>query len=195
MTHTIGFRPAAFGVAFAMLFALSARAAGPEKAPAQAAARKPPAPKAAARDSQAGSAPRAPRAIGKPPAPLKRLHYSARDGFALRMISEQEVSAEIRNGAGRTLAFTTRTLQAGDWTLRPRNLAPGLYTVLLRTGPNLRALRLKIEDAERPGGMPEWVVEKSADSSRSPAVLPRGARLSPAPDERVAMPAGSPLPE
>lgn len=113
--------------------------------------------------------PRAARLKNPPPAPLKHLTYSPREGFALRMVSNQEVTAEIRNGAGRTLAFTARTLEAGDWTLRPRNLAPGFYTVLLRTGPNLRALRLKIDDVERGQGRPEWVVEKASDSTRAPA--------------------------
>ncbi len=125
--------------------------------------------------------PRAYRLKGAhPPAPLKRLTYSAREGFALRMVSNQDVTAEIRNGAGRTLAYTARTLEAGDWTLRPRNLAPGLYTVLLRTGPNLRVLRLEIQDAERGQGGPEWQLEKAADSTLTPGVLPRGARMPPA---------------
>jgi hypothetical protein len=113
--------------------------------------------------------PRVARLKNPPPAALKHLTYSSREGFALRMVSNQEVTAEIRNGAGRTLAFTARTLEAGDWTLRPRNLAPGFYTVLLRTGPNLRALRLKIDDVERGQGRPEWVVEKASDSTRAPA--------------------------
>lgn len=125
--------------------------------------------------------PRAYRLKGAhPPAPLKRLTYSAREGFALRMVSNQDVTAEIRNGAGRTLAYTARTLEAGDWTLRPRNLAPGLYTVLLRTGPNLRVLRLEIQDSERGQGGPEWQLEKAADSTLTPGVLPRGARMPPA---------------
>lgn len=125
-----------------------------------------------------------PRRHIKPPAPLKRLSFSAKDGFSLRMVSDQEVTAEIRNGAGRTLARTAYTLQAGDWTLKPRNLAPGLYTVLLRTGPNLRSLRMKIEDAERGKGQPEWVLEKAEkDSTRVPdPAAPRGAFLIPAPD-------------
>ena len=122
--------------------------------------------------------PRAQRLKTHKPGPLKRLTYSAREGFALRMVSNQDVTAEIRNGAGRTLAFTSKTLDAGHWTLRPRNLAPGLYTVLLRTGPNLRALRLKIEDSERGEGRPEWVVEKSADSTAAPAPQSRGAFLT-----------------
>lgn len=117
------------------------------------------------------------------PAPLKRLIFSARQGFSLRMVSSQEVTAEIRNGAGRTLASGAYTLEAGDWTLRPRNLAPGLYTVLLRTGPQLRALRMKIEDSERIGGLPEWVLEKAPASSGEQDASPqRGATVFPAPD-------------
>ncbi|MDB5047314.1 MAG: hypothetical protein JWO30_385 [Fibrobacteres bacterium] len=102
----------------------------------------------------------------RPPAPLKRLTFSAKEGFALRMVSNQDVTAEIRNGAGRTLARTAYKLEAGDWTLRPRNLAPGLYTVLLRTGAQLRSMRMKIEDSERGKGSPEWVLEKVSDSTR-----------------------------
>jgi hypothetical protein len=116
------------------------------------------------------------------PAPLKRLIFSARQGFSLRMISSQDVTAEIRNGAGRTLAHGSYTLEAGDWTLRPRNLAPGLYTVLLRTGPQLRSLRMKIEDSERGKGSPEWVLEKAVDSSavEGPSPGVQGASLIPA---------------
>jgi hypothetical protein len=117
------------------------------------------------------------------PAPLKRLIFSAREGFSLRMVSSQEVTAEIRNGAGRTLARGAYTLEAGDWTLRPRNLAPGLYTVLLRTGAQLRALRMKIEDSERGGGLPEWVLEKAPESSGVLDGSPQqGASVFPAPD-------------
>jgi hypothetical protein len=117
------------------------------------------------------------------PAPLKRLIFSAREGFSLRMVSSQEVTAEIRNGAGRTLARGAYTLEAGDWTLRPRNLAPGLYTVLLRTGPQLRALRMKIEDSERDKGAPEWVLERAKDSSATDDPSPlQGASVFPSPD-------------
>jgi hypothetical protein len=116
------------------------------------------------------------------PAPLKRLIFSAKEGFSLRMISSQEVTAEIRNGAGRTLARSAYSLEAGDWTLRPRNLPPGLYTVLLRTGPQLRSMRMKIEDSERGKGSPEWVlekaVEKADDSTHAvDASAPRGASV------------------
>ncbi len=133
---------------------------------------------------KASPAPADPKQRFKPPAPLKRLIFSARQGFSLRMISSQEVTAEIRNGAGRTLARGAYTLEAGDWTLRPRNLAPGLYTVLLRTGPQLRALRMKIDDAERGKGSPEWVLEKAVDSSavNEQPSSSRGASVFPAPD-------------
>jgi hypothetical protein len=126
-------------------------------------------------------APIDPKVRFKPPAPLKRLVFSARQGFSLRMVSSQDVTAEIRNGAGRTLAHGSYTLEAGDWTLRPRNLAPGLYTVLLRTGPQLRSLRMKIEDSERGEGSPEWILEKAADSSavREPSPAIQGAVLIP----------------
>jgi hypothetical protein len=117
------------------------------------------------------------------PAPLKRLVFSAREGFSLKMVSNQDVTAEIRNGAGRTLARAAYTLQAGDWTLRPRNLAPGLYTVLLRTGSQLRSMRMKIEGSERGEGSPEWVLEKARDTHNAidPAAQ-RGASVHPAPD-------------
>lgn len=157
MRLPIGSKPAA---AFILAFSLASVpvAAGDAASPAPA-QEKSPAPDAAVAKAAVN---RAQRLKAPPPAPMKHMSFSAREGFSLRMIANQEVSAEIRNGAGRTLAFTSRTLDAGDWTLKPRNLAPGLYTVLLRTGPNLRALRMKIEDAERGEGKPEWVVERSA---------------------------------
>jgi hypothetical protein len=118
--------------------------------------------------------------------PLKKLIFSARDGFAMRMISSQEVTAEIRNGAGRTLARGDFTLEAGDWILRPRNMAPGLYTVHLRNGRQLRAVKMKIEDPVRGHGVPEWVLEKAApgfDSLQAPGPFPevprRGASAVP----------------
>jgi hypothetical protein len=188
MRLPIGSKPAA---AFILAFSLAAIPVAAGEAAAPAAPAVPGAPAAVPAPAQGKtSAPgpevaqaavnRAQRLKARPPAPLKHLSFSAREGFALRMISGQEVSAEIRNGAGRTLAFTSRTLEAGDWTLKPRNLAPGLYTVLLRTGPNLRALRMKIEDAERGEGKPEWVVEKAADSGsmRAPEAPARGAMLT-----------------
>ncbi|MEO7424262.1 MAG: hypothetical protein ABI036_03685 [Fibrobacteria bacterium] len=117
------------------------------------------------------------------PAPLKRLTFSAKDGFSLRMVSNQDVTAEIRNGAGRTLARNAYKLEAGDWTLRPRNLPAGLYTVLLRTGPQLRSMRIRIEDSERGRGAPEWLLEKAPDSTRTvdPSAQ-RGAFAFPDPD-------------
>ncbi|MDQ3001334.1 MAG: hypothetical protein M3Y08_08745 [Fibrobacterota bacterium] len=119
----------------------------------------------------------------KRPTPLKRLVFSAKEGFSLRMVSNQDVTAEIRNGAGRTLARTSYTLEAGDWTLRPRNLPPGLYTVLLRTGPQLRSMRMKIEGSERGDGSPEWVLEKAKNSTNviDPSAQ-QGAFIHPVPD-------------
>lgn len=180
MRHPSDHRPAAFSLCFALLAAVSAGAsdgAPVAKAapPGSMRAAAPEAPRPADTPS-AAVPPRAQRLKSRPPAPLKRLTYNAKDGFMLRMIAQQEMTAEIRNGAGRTLAFTSRTLEAGDWTLRPRNLAPGLYTVLLRTGPNLRALRMKIENTERGEGRPEWVLERAGDSARPPQSPPVGAR-------------------
>ncbi len=178
MTQPIGFAP----ITLLLAFAVGGFAADPSQAPASlspGSTRGPDDASPAARTAP-GAAPGS-RKLVRPPAALKHLSFSARDGFSLRMISNQDVTAEIRNGAGRTLARTVYTLQAGDWTLRPRNLAPGLYTVLLRTGPQLRALRMKIEDSERGKGQPEWVLEKAAaDSSQTqdPAA-PRGAFLTP----------------
>lgn len=124
-----------------------------------------------------GAAPADPaKARFRRPPPLKKLIFSAQDGFALRMVSSQDVTAEIRNGAGRTLARGAYTLEPGDWTLRPRNMAPGLYTVLLRTGPQLRAVKMKIEAKDRGQGAPEWVLEKSPpgfDSLQAPGPLRR----------------------
>lgn len=150
---------------------------GPARAAVPAAARTAPAAQGAAPGDDIV------KARFKRPAPLKRLTFSAKEGFSLRMVGNQDVTAEIRNGAGRTLARNAYSLEAGDWTLRPRNLPPGLYTVLLRTGPQLRSLRIKIEDSERGKGSPEWVLEKQPDSTR--AVDPsaqRGASVFPVPD-------------
>jgi hypothetical protein len=117
------------------------------------------------------------------PAPLQRLIFSARQGFSLRMVSNEQVTAEIRNGAGRTLARASYSLEAGDWKLHPKNLAPGLYTVLLKTGAQLRAMRMKIDDTERGPGSPEWVLERApADSSAAPAAPDRGADSAPGAD-------------
>ncbi len=126
------------------------------------------------------------------PAPLQHLNFSARQGFSLRLISNEQVTAELKNGAGRTLARGNYTLEAGEWKLHPRNLPPGLYTVLLRTGAQLRSMRMKIEDAERGQGSPEWVLEKSADNGAETVVPAPGATPGPtaAPG---ASPAGSRL--
>jgi|GEM_PF-3098201 len=121
------------------------------------------------------AAPKRPQHAG----PLKKLIFSARDGFSLRMVSSQDVTAEIRNGAGRTLARGDYTLEPGDWILRPRNMAPGLYTVHLRNGSQLRAVKMKIEDPVRGGGLPEWVLERAApgfDSLQAPGPFPQVPR-------------------
>lgn len=164
--------------------------AGKDAASAAASIAKPPITVSAAAPGEAVAAlpsPVDPKKRFHRPAPLKRLIFSARQGFSLRMVSSQEVTAEIRNGAGRILARGAYTLDAGDWTLRPRNLAPGLYTVLLRTGPQLRALRMKIEDSERGEGLPEWVLEKSLEkapesSGLEDASSQQGASVFPALD-------------
>jgi len=83
------------------------------------------------------------------------------------------VTAEIRNGAGRVLARATYMLEAGDWKLHPKNLAPGLYTVLLKTGAHLRAMRMKIEDTERGPGSPEWVLEKVVETAPTDSAAAR----------------------
>lgn len=107
--------------------------------------------------------------------PLQRLVYSHRHGFALRMARAEEVTAEIRNGAGRTLLHGSYTLKAGDWSLKPRNLEPGLYTVMLWTGTRLRALRLEIPAADKSRGKPEWLLaEMSAEQSLETLTPPSG---------------------
>ncbi|MDB5104322.1 MAG: hypothetical protein JWP91_2011 [Fibrobacteres bacterium] len=193
-------KPAGFTLC-ALLFcsvALSVRAEGPGPVPAAGTASAASASSAPAPTAVPVANPAPPAAASRvdpkkrlrlPAAPLKRLHFSAKEGFSLRMVSNQEVTAEIRNGAGRTLARGAYTLEPGDWSLRPRNLPPGLYTVLLRTGPQLRALRLKIEDSERGKGAPEWVLEKDdgdpkgPDSSHSAEPSSQqGASVYPAPD-------------
>ena len=204
MTKPVGFL---FSVLMSCAWLLPARAGEPLAAPAvhpvpaagAASASKIPAvvPGSAVPGDAVAAAPETvdPKKRFRRPAPLKRLIFSARDGFSLRMVSSQDVTAEIRNGAGRTLARGAFTLEAGDWTLRPRNLAPGFYTVLLRTGPQLRALRMKIENSERPGGLPEWVLakapekasekasEKAPESSGQRGASPQqGAFVFPAPD-------------
>jgi hypothetical protein len=171
-----------FSAVLVCAFACRAGAADAKAPPAASGASA--APAAAAGTAASGGDPSRPVDYAKErvkrPAPLKRLIFSAREGFSLRMVSNQDVTAEIRNGAGRTLARTACTLEAGDWTLRPRNLPPGLYTVLLRTGPQLRSMRMKIEDSERGRGSPEWVLEKAVDSTQSPdPSLQRGAALVP----------------
>ncbi len=105
---------------------------------------------------------------------LRRLVYSHRHGFALRLSKDEAVAAEINNGAGRAMLHGQYSLKAGDWSLKPRNLEPGLYTVKLWTGKNLRALRLEIPAADTGRGNPEWMVaaltpEQSVEALAPPA--------------------------
>ena len=185
MTQPIGIPLSAFLCAMAFAFTPSQAADAASARSPSAAKAAPPAAIGTARTETADAAPAADlvKARFKRPAPLKRLTFSAKEGFSLKMVSNQDVTAEIRNGAGRTLARNAYSLEAGDWTLRPRNLPPGLYTVLLRTGPQLRSLRIKIEDSERGKGSPEWVLEKQGDSTRviDPSAQ-QGACVCPAPD-------------
>lgn len=103
-------------------------------------------------------------------AALQKLSFSPQGGFSLRMTGTEEVTAEIRNGAGRTVVRGQFTLESGDWVLRPKNLAPGLYTILLRTPSQLRALRLPIPKTEKGRGNPEWVLERMAEGNSAPAL-------------------------
>lgn len=89
-------------------------------------------------------------------AALQRLVYSPALGFALRLSKDEQVIAEIRNGAGRTMIRGKFDLKAGDWSLKPRNLEPGLYTVMLWTGSRLRALRVTLPETDKNRGTPDW---------------------------------------
>ena len=104
--------------------------------------------------------------------PLQRLSYSARLGFALRMSKDEEVTAEIRNGAGRTLVHGQFSLKAGDWSLKPIQLEPGLYTVMLWTGSRLRALRLTIPNTGMERGKPAWVLAEMTETESAEALAP-----------------------
>jgi hypothetical protein len=95
--------------------------------------------------------------------PLRKLYFSSERGFAMQMGETEEVIAEIVNGAGRAILRGQFNLQEGGWSLRPKNLAPGLYTVHLWTGSQLRALRLDIPSTERNGGKPGWNLDKIPD--------------------------------
>lgn len=104
--------------------------------------------------------------------PLQRLVYSARHGFALRLTQDEEVTAEIRNGAGRTLVHGMYSLKAGDWSLKPVQLEPGLYTVMLWTGSRLRALRLTIPNTGKDRGKPAWVMAEMTEAESAEALAP-----------------------
>jgi hypothetical protein len=99
--------------------------------------------------------------------PLRKLYFSSERGFAMQMGETEEVIAEIVNGAGRAILRGQFNLDEGGWSLRPKNLAPGLYTVHLWTGSQLRALRLDIPSTERNGGAPGWNLEKIPDGDYS----------------------------
>jgi hypothetical protein len=99
--------------------------------------------------------------------PLRKLFFSSERGFAMQMGEQEEVIAEIVNGAGRAVLRGQFNLDEGGWSLRPKNLAPGLYTVHLWTGSQLRALRLDIPDVDRGRGTPAWNLEKIPDGDYS----------------------------
>lgn len=104
--------------------------------------------------------------------PLQRLVYSSRVGFALRMAQDEDVIAEIRNGAGRTVVHGGYSLKAGDWSLKPMNLEPGLYTVMLWTGSRLRALRLTIPAAGKQRGKPAWTLARMTEAESLETLSP-----------------------
>lgn len=110
--------------------------------------------------------------------PLRRLVYSAEHGFALRLTEDEDITAEIRNGAGRTLVHGMWAVKSGDWSLKPRNLEPGLYTVMLWTGSRLRALRLTIPETDKRRGKPAWVLaELSPEQSAEVLAPPLGVAV------------------
>lgn len=104
--------------------------------------------------------------------PLRRLVYSPAHGFALRLTQDEDITAEIRNGAGRTLVHGMWAVKAGDWSLKPRNLEPGLYTVMLWTGSRLRALRLSIPGSGKERGKPAWVLSELSPEQSAEALAP-----------------------
>lgn len=104
--------------------------------------------------------------------PLRRLVYSAPHGFAMRLTQDEDITAEIRNGAGRTLVHGMWAVKAGDWSLKPRNLEPGLYTVMLWTGSRLRALRLAIPESGKDRGKPAWVLSPLSPEQSAEALAP-----------------------
>src|SRR5690606_17609535 len=80
--------------------------------------------------------------------------------------------AEIRNGAGRTVLRGEFPMRAGDWSLTPRNMEPGLYTVKLWTGKRLRALRLEIPSAGKERGNPDWLLARLTAEEAAAALAP-----------------------
>jgi hypothetical protein len=104
--------------------------------------------------------------------PLRRLVYSAGHGFAMRLTQDEDITAEIRNGAGRTLVHGMWAVKAGDWSLKPRNLEPGLYTVMLWTGSRLRALRLTIAESGKERGKPAWLLSELSPEQSAEALAP-----------------------
>lgn len=104
--------------------------------------------------------------------PLQRLVYTARHGFALRLSRDEQVVAEILNGAGRTVLRGEFPMPAGDWSLKPRSMEPGLYTVKLWTGRSLRALRLEIPSAGKERGNPEWLIARLTAEEAAVALAP-----------------------
>jgi hypothetical protein len=105
-------------------------------------------------------------------APLQRLVYSPKVGFALRLTKDEQIIAEIRNGAGRSLMRGKYDLKAGDWSLRPRNLEPGLYTVMLWTGSRLRALRVNLPEYGKDRGTPDWTLRELTEDESAEALAP-----------------------
>lgn len=103
----------------------------------------------------------------KPMTPLRKLLFSSEKGFSLQMGEDEEVIAEIVNGAGRAVLRGQFNLNEGGWSLRPKNLAPGLYTVHLWTGRQLRALRMDITAVVRDQGKPAWILEKLPEGDLS----------------------------
>jgi hypothetical protein len=104
--------------------------------------------------------------------PLQRLVYTARHGFALRLSRDEQVVAEILNGAGRTVLRGEFPMAAGDWSLKPGGMKPGLYTVKLWTGKRLRALRLEIPAAGKGRGNPEWLLSRLSAEEAAVALAP-----------------------
>jgi hypothetical protein len=107
--------------------------------------------------------------------PLVRLNFSSDSGFAISLRHEEDVVAEVINGAGRTIARAGYALDAGDWVLRPHALPVGLYTVKLWTGSRLRALRMNIHNQvkPKPGDKLGWTLERMQDGVIAPAFARR----------------------